>query len=424
MYHKICRPTCHTELESLLTLAELTIGFGLVHTATPVEHFAGIVPPQALLVDELDPNLLNSLGGLVFLAHTRHEFVTTFEQRHLGAAGLWLWDNRPVKIAALVVKLLARPIHEKQGLLALFQSETQIEQLFKAGGNVSLTHQTLPSPSESALGLVAAILRNFYADVLAHTKGIPGDVIGSAVDLNRQTVLTAFITANAELMVCAGCDGVPPSIADIVVHADIDHFFPQSRYPFLAIHMLNLTPYCKDCNQTYKQAKDVLAPGKNQVRTLNEIYHPYLRPAYDEVKVTIERDPNTRRPRLRLHPKKSDLLSRKRLSTLNYMLKLESRWQGLLNSQKFDRQVYLLVGSIIRSALQELRSTPPEPSDEWLNAKLRLLVIELKTRIRSAEWAVPIAAYGEWILHDPEERNRWKQIIAGYYKVSVSAITS
>lgn len=47
---------------------------------------------------------------------------------------------------------------------------------------------------------------------------------------------------------------------------DLDHFFPKSRYPFLAVTLSNLVPSCLSCNQRAKNDEDFYK---------NSVYPPY-----------------------------------------------------------------------------------------------------------------------------------------------------
>ncbi|TAE03686.1 MAG: hypothetical protein EAZ97_01150 [Bacteroidetes bacterium] len=38
---------------------------------------------------------------------------------------------------------------------------------------------------------------------------------------------------------------------------ELDHFYPKSKYPFLALSFYNLIPSCKTCNQTFKGVKEI-----------------------------------------------------------------------------------------------------------------------------------------------------------------------
>lgn len=60
--------------------------------------------------------------------------------------------------------------------------------------------------------------------------------------------------------VCPYCNSEPIGVGedsdlDIVVRDQIEHFFPESRYPFLSITLFNMIPVCITCN-TNKRAYD------------------------------------------------------------------------------------------------------------------------------------------------------------------------
>jgi hypothetical protein len=44
----------------------------------------------------------------------------------------------------------------------------------------------------------------------------------------------------------------------VVYRTDLDHFYPKSKFPFLAVSLSNLVPAGKTCNQSYKQDRDML----------------------------------------------------------------------------------------------------------------------------------------------------------------------
>lgn len=53
--------------------------------------------------------------------------------------------------------------------------------------------------------------------------------------------------------------------------ADLDHFYPQDQYPFLALSLYNFIPSCQICNSRFKLAK------------INDIVYPYNEEFGDEV---------------------------------------------------------------------------------------------------------------------------------------------
>lgn len=66
--------------------------------------------------------------------------------------------------------------------------------------------------------------------------------------------------------------------------ADIDHYFPRSKYPFFGVTLYNLIPSCTFCNERLKLAKDFLE---------NEHLYPYGDDLEDRVffEITEVKDP-------------------------------------------------------------------------------------------------------------------------------------
>lgn len=80
----------------------------------------------------------------------------------------------------------------------------------------------------------------------------------------------AFIR-NSGLRVCPYC-GMEIIKPTNRTKKQIDHFFPKSKYPFLALSYYNLIPSCDTCNESpRKGAKDPLVLTKN-----GRIMHPYF----------------------------------------------------------------------------------------------------------------------------------------------------
>ncbi len=50
--------------------------------------------------------------------------------------------------------------------------------------------------------------------------------------------------------------------------ADLDHYYPRSRYPFFAVNLWNLIPVCSTCNSRFKAQYDTFS---------NEILYPYIK---------------------------------------------------------------------------------------------------------------------------------------------------
>lgn len=66
---------------------------------------------------------------------------------------------------------------------------------------------------------------------------------------SRWDFIDGFLKANDALYLCAICDATAfRTQVDSRAHTSIEHFFPKSIYPHLAIHPYNLIPICTHCN--------------------------------------------------------------------------------------------------------------------------------------------------------------------------------
>ncbi len=74
----------------------------------------------------------------------------------------------------------------------------------------------------------------------------------------RDSFGTELITSS-RLTVCPYCNkkDIEPTVGKRTnANPDIDHFYPKSRYPFLAVSLYNLIPSCNYCNQKFKRNRD------------------------------------------------------------------------------------------------------------------------------------------------------------------------
>lgn len=373
MYHPINWLNCPA-LEKLNTVARLTVAFGL---------------QQTLHLPEADLRLL---------------FVKHFEDNGYPNAGEWLW-GKPVVIRRRIFTLVQIPLNQKQDILAALDHDLDLDVSFQ---DSAFRLPQLPAIDAPALRIVSDIWHDFYTDILLAEGGVPGDKINEASALARQTILRAYLEAQRtiRLKTCPGCDGKPPSVDDGKIHEDLDHIFPKSRYGFLAIQPLNLTPLCKDCNQTYKKSKDAITDGDplvSDVHTLHDIYHPYLRPARDDLDLVVQRDANNE-PCFCLHPHYLTAVQLARLHSLQHLLNLEARWTGDLREDRI--QEYL------ESAL--LHDTEDERNDEmaidaaWLTERLQTAIVSFSRGRGKIPGYVAAHAYTVWVAVDQQARAEWQ----------------
>jgi hypothetical protein len=362
VYHQINPLNC-PPLEKLNRLARHTVAFGLEQTLT------------------LSDNVIKT------------RFIQYLAVHNFPEAGQWLWGKHVV-IRPHLLKLVKRSLAEKQGILTVIDADLDLAACFTGG---CFHASTIPAGSRAALnGEVKAIFLAFY-EFLNEKGGVPGDKIGEHTNLTRQTVLRAYLTAQrGHLSVCPGCDGSPPSVADGEIHTDLDHFFPKAKYPFLTIHPLNLTPFCKDCNQSYKHQKDALYDTESLVSTitsLNEIYHPYIRPARDEIEVGVERDA-ARQEKFKLRPRQDTPIHKARLNSLLYTLNIEARWTGDLQEER--------VQDYLENCL--LHGTQDEPTLTfdlaWLTEQLPVAQASFHRGRGKIKGYVAAEAYTTFVLSD------------------------
>ncbi len=377
MYHPINLPDC-PQLERFNELIRLLLAFGLEQTLNQ---------PEA----EIEPL-----------------FRQYFTENGFPQAGPWFW-GKPVAIRRPLLALLALPAAEKQPVLVAFGADLDLAGRFEDG---RLQTRNLPPDCANALSHAGEIVQNCYTRILA-VDGVPADVLGAIAPLDRQTVLRAYLDAQnrprdegrlPELKVCSGCDGRPPSVSDDKIHEDLDHFFPKSRYPLLAVHPLNLTPFCKDCNQSFKRSKDAIGDSDTQVadvHCLDDIFHPYLRPAQPEVAVSVARDANDE-PHVVVQPRHNDRQQLARLQSLLYTLDVNGRWDGDLIEERLRPKLEMLLFYGYQAERGNLQL-----DEVWLQEGLETAVATLNRFIGREPGNVATLAYARWLVGDERGQQDW-----------------
>lgn len=137
------------------------------------------------------------------------------------------------------------------------------------------------------------------------------------------------------------------------IKSDFDHFFPRSRYPFLALSLYNLIPACNRCNSRFKLAK---------YRETWKTFHPHLDDVDEATQFVLVGLTNEMRCRatadddlsiyLRLKPSRP-VEDRTRLINYQYLFKIDEVYSQLYNDQAL-RMLHL--GSILNSTyLDEIK---------------------------------------------------------------------
>lgn len=244
-----------------------------------------------------------------------------------------LWHDAPKpwvkkfcgrKALGLMRKLADAATVEKAAVLAAFLNDSRGGQAF-AGGAVTFRFHGL-SACRANLDLAKSVKELFgwfYDPHFDSGAGYsaPGVVLAEG-RLDRTAFVTAFARHN-KLGVCPYCDGtLSPK------RAKVDHFYPKSEYPFLAVVPENLVPACTDCNSVqFKGAKAPLAPG-----TLNEVadwFHPYHRTADGQFRIEFLPPRANDQPR-QLRLVSDDASTQRRLDNLDSLLGVADFWADRL----------------------------------------------------------------------------------------------
>lgn len=143
-------------------------------------------------------------------------------------------------------------------------------------------------------------LLEFY-EVLGTASGFPAFLFQPRAEqtkFRRWDFIDNFTNANPDLRLCAVCDStLYRTTIGSRPYTSIEHFFPKSRYPHLAVHPFNLIPICPYCNSGAAGATDpfgvdnlgvlgLILPyqtGK-QSRGLSEQTYVFVNPRHDREK--------------------------------------------------------------------------------------------------------------------------------------------
>lgn len=106
---------------------------------------------------------------------------------------------------------------------------------------------------------------------------------------------------------------------------ELDHYFPKSRYPVLAVHPWNLMYICKDCNKTYKKSKDPLSRGRGMLDTA---FRPYRDTVREHVVLNFQWAPKIEEDRVKLSPAADCMGEKDKVDAFSALFQLEERWSA------------------------------------------------------------------------------------------------
>jgi len=161
----------------------------------------------------------------------------------------------------------------------------------------------------------------------------------------RWDFVNGFAQANEHLYLCSICDATAyRTQVDSRAYTSIEHFFPKSIYPHLAIHPLNLIPICTACNHIAGDTD--LMDYCSERLGIQELLLPYddVQPglsqqAYIEIAPRQQFATDRRRHPLEIRFKPaSGYESSKLIENFERIYKIEERWNNELH--QVERHVY------------------------------------------------------------------------------------
>jgi len=423
MLHPIDLPQCAAQLYELTELARLTLAFATQYNLTTLPQSNAPEPPYRYRKAVADAT--NTAEGSVNRVWAN--YIAFMQSKGRETAGKWLFDQYSA-VAVPVVELLKIPLIQKQNpdIAQLFTDDIALlDQLAKTQNDLS----AFPQFYYQSVKLDAdvdkffkEIMRNFYEKLFRNKeRPIPTYVVGGTEDLNGNLLLKGY----TNLHVCPGCDRGHQSIENGQLQTQNDHFFPLSHYPFFAVHPLNLTPYCVECNSlVVKGAKDVI--DASHAANLSEIFHPY-RPAQQYIQVSAKQMPTKMTLDINEHGHATP-----RMTGFLNLLNIQNRWEGEFYKLENNHQNLPRVEERIFSRLKDQINGAKLYAEslnqlfrldaQWLSTILQNVAAKLPRDYGREPWAITTRAYAEWVKDDDVEREHLLGRLQSYLQPVTSTI--
>lgn len=241
---------------------------------------------------------------------------------------------------------------------------------------------------------ITNLMQSFYEEFSkSNYPGFPKCIHqGQEENFHRYNFLESFLHANNNLGVCPACDRRRPGLNGW----QVDHFFPQSKYPFLSVHPFNLIPICSECNLTScKGDKDPVDINNND--SLIDTFHPYEKPAIENIKVEFSRDSNAI-PQISIIDNQG--MPSKRVDNLNRLIQLQQRW-----THELSQEIESIRGRIADKN-KELNVFDKTNNEKILDCILYILETELehyKSNIGKQAYSIISYSYVKHALFDDNE---------------------
>jgi hypothetical protein len=328
---------------------------------------------------------------------TKPEFIKRFGPDKGG----WLWarfaiGRPPILETLTTLVMLSSP--ERQAILAAFEHDICFEEHYD-DDTFTFTFRILSPDAQIA---VKSFLQKFY-DPLLTRSGYPKAVHGDDGVFSRDDLVRAFWNSNPDLGVCPACDGQKPDEADSKVSADVDHFLPKSKYPFLSCHEHNLLPLCISCNRFFKLDTDPIDDHTHM--PMLRTFHPYHRPARPSIQLIVGRD-NSGGYSLQMAGMTDT--DAQPVVNLERLLRLQSRWQKRIKS------AIAFVCADLRRARRKMQRCGRAPIRDDLKEELEDIYVSIKEQWGQQVNHYLYAYYVQWAKGDRDEfAELWNEFSGG-----------
>lgn len=172
---------------------------------------------------------------------------------------------------------------------------------------------------------------------------------------SRWDFINGFLGANNALYLCAICDATAfRTQVDSRAHTSIEHFFPKSIYPHLAIHPYNLIPICTHCNSIKSDddfmqlcgatlgIQELILPYQSQQPGLSQM-------AYVDVSVRMAQEAGSHPLEIKFKSASAFAGSASLIEHFKTLYGVEQRWNNQLDQigeQVFRRMQQFLMGDV------------------------------------------------------------------------------
>lgn len=184
-------------------------------------------------------------------------------------------------------------------------------------------YRKLPEPTREAGN---ELLLRFYG-ILGSKTGF-ANLVGQKARLNGAILEELYRQANKTRMICPAClvERLPRATGGISQN-DREHYFPQSKYPPLAVHPFNLAIACIKCNQ--RRHSDIDPISDHKAGALLDSFLPYIRPGLDQIELKFE-PAVAKRPMVTISGKAGEVRAKRRAMNFDQMYKLSAYWSNYL----------------------------------------------------------------------------------------------